>query len=119
MLHGEFINNIAEIATNILELLGISIIFCSAIYSTFVALCKWIKKVHHEEVFDHYRRLFAHGILLGLEVLVAADIIHTVGLELTFKSLGLLAIIIGIRTFLSFTLEVETSGKWPWQKKEK
>lgn len=57
------------------------------------------------------------GILFGLEFLVAADIIHTVAVELTFTTVGGLAIIVLIRTFLSFTLEVELTGHWPWQNK--
>ena len=57
--------------------------------------------------------------LLGIFVIiVAADIVHTVAVELTFKTVGVLAIVVLIRTFLSFTLEVELSGRWPWQKKE-
>jgi uncharacterized membrane protein len=61
--------------------------------------------------------------LLGLEFLVAGDIIGTVAVEPTFKSLGVLGLIVIIRTFLSFSLEVEINGRWPWQnallKKEK
>ena len=55
------------------------------------------------------------GILLGLEFLVAADIIHTVAVELTFTTVGVLAVIVLIRTFLSFTLDLELTGRWPWQ----
>lgn len=55
------------------------------------------------------------GILLGLELLVAGDIIHTVAVELTFETVGVLAIIVLIRTFLSFALEVELNGRWPWR----
>jgi uncharacterized membrane protein len=65
-----------------------------------------------------YRELRAdlgRAILLGLEFLVAADIIGTVAVEPTFGSLGVLALIVAIRTFLSFSLELEISGRWPWQ----
>jgi len=57
------------------------------------------------------------AILLGLEALVAADIIRTVAVTPTFAGVGVLAIIVLIRTFLSFTLELEIDGRWPWQKK--
>ena len=57
-----------------------------------------------------YRQLLGRSILLGLELLVAADIIRTVAVTPTFVSVGVLAIIVLIRTFLSFT------GRWPWQK---
>ena len=56
------------------------------------------------------------AILLGLELLVAADIIGTVAITPSFESLGILALIVLIRTFLSFSLEVEIEGRWPWQK---
>jgi len=55
-------------------------------------------------------------ILLGLELLIAADIIRSLALQLTLQSVGLLAIIVLVRTFLSFSLEVEMNGRWPWQK---
>jgi hypothetical protein len=53
--------------------------------------------------------------LLGLEFLVAADIIKTVAVDPTFAGAGVLVIIVIVRTFLSFTLELEISGRWPWQ----
>lgn len=56
------------------------------------------------------------SILLGLEFLVAADIINTVAVEPTIQSLLVLAGIVLIRTFLSFSLEVEIEGRWPWQR---
>ena len=66
-----------------------------------------------------YRRLRAEtgrAILLGLEFLVAGDIIRTVATDPTFSEIGVLAAIVAIRSFLSFTLELEVSGRWPWQK---
>jgi uncharacterized membrane protein len=62
-----------------------------------------------------YRQLLGRSILLGLELLVAADIIRSVAITPTFESVGVLAIIVLIRTFLSFSLELEISGRWPWQ----
>ena len=62
-------------------------------------------------------RMLGQGILLGLEFLIAADIIHTVAVELTFESIGVLALVVLIRTFLSFTLDLELTGRWPWQQR--
>jgi uncharacterized membrane protein len=62
-----------------------------------------------------YRQQVGRAILLGLEFLVAGDIIRTVAVDPTFRSVGVLAIIVGVRTFLSFTLDVELDGRWPWQ----
>ena len=60
--------------------------------------------------------MLGRSILLGLELLVAADIIRTVAVTPTYESVGVLAIIVLIRTFLSFSLELEITGRWPWQK---
>jgi uncharacterized membrane protein len=72
----------------------------------------------HEPSGTAYRQLrqsIGRGVLLGLELLVAGDIIRTVAIAPTFTSVGLLAMIVVIRTFLSFSLEVELTGRWPWQ----
>jgi len=55
-------------------------------------------------------------LLLGLEVLVAADIVKTIAIQLTFTSLGLLAGLVVVRTFLSWTLVLEIEGRWPWRR---
>lgn len=57
-------------------------------------------------------------ILIGLELLVAADIIRTVAVEPTLEGVAVLALIVIVRTFLSFSLEVELYGRWPWQRAE-
>ncbi|HEX8450391.1 MAG TPA: DUF1622 domain-containing protein, partial [Allosphingosinicella sp.] len=66
--------------------------------------------------YERYRANLGRGILLGLEILVGADIVATVTAPLTFKSVGLLGLIILIRTFLSFSLETEIEGRWPWRR---
>jgi uncharacterized membrane protein len=66
-----------------------------------------------------YRQQIGRAILLGLEFLVAADIIRTVAVDPTFTSVGVLAIIVAVRTFLSFTLDVELEGRWPWQEQRR
>lgn len=69
-------------------------------------------------VYRQYRQLLGRSILLGLELLVAADIIRTVAVTPTFTSVGVLAVIVLIRTLLSFSLELEVTGRWPWQKED-
>jgi uncharacterized membrane protein len=64
-----------------------------------------------------YRRGLGQALLLGLELLVAADIIRTVAVTPTLESVAVLAVIVLIRTFLSWSLEVEVEGRFPWQKK--
>ena len=59
--------------------------------------------------------MFGRSILLGLEFLVAADIIRTVAVQPSLENVTVLGLIVFIRTFLSFSLEVEIDGRWPWQ----
>lgn len=66
--------------------------------------------------YEVLRSMFGRSILLGLEFLVAADLIRTVTVSLTLENLTSLAILVLIRTFLSFSLEVEIEGRWPWQR---
>jgi len=66
--------------------------------------------------YETFRRQLGRSILLGLEFLVAADIIRTVAVTPTAESVAVLAGIVVIRTFLSFSLQVEMTGSWPWQR---
>jgi uncharacterized membrane protein len=66
--------------------------------------------------YRQFRQQLGRTILLGLELLVAADIIRTVAVTPTLSSVLVLALIVLIRTFLSFSLELEITGRWPWQK---
>ena len=66
-----------------------------------------------------YRRLYRHlgrAILIGLELLIAADIVRSVAIDATFATVGVLGFIVLVRTFLSWSLEVEVNGEWPWQR---
>lgn len=64
-----------------------------------------------------YRQNLGRAILLGLELLVAGDIIRTVAVAPTLQNMAVLGAIVIIRTFLSFSLELEINGRWPWQAK--
>ena len=69
-------------------------------------------------VYRRFRQQLGRAILLGLELLVAGDIVRTVAASPSLTSVAILAAIVLIRTFLSFSLEVETTGRWPWQKRD-
>jgi uncharacterized membrane protein len=112
----EHVIQVAEWAVSIIELLGIGIITLTAVYSIAVAGYHIAKQYDANGVFQEVRQRLGRGILLGLEFLVAADIIMTVTVDLTFTSVGTLALIVLVRTFLSFTLDVELTGRWPWQR---
>ena len=66
--------------------------------------------------YQRYRQDLGRAILLGLEVLVAADIVRTVAFTPTMDSVTILAMIVAIRTFLSWSLALELEGRWPWQR---
>jgi uncharacterized membrane protein len=98
-----------------IEWSGIAVIIGGLVFGT-VRFSQAILAGEADEArFRRYRADAGRGILLGLEFLVAADIIATVAIEPSLKSLAVLAGIIAIRTFLSLSLEVEVSGRWPWQ----
>jgi uncharacterized membrane protein len=102
--------------TRAVEVVGIAVIVLGAIAASVHLV--W-QVVRHEPplaaAYHGYRANLARAILLGLEFLVAADIINTVAFEPTLRGLAILAGIVLIRTFLSFSLEVEIEGRWPWQ----
>ena len=68
--------------------------------------------------YHQFRSIFGKSVLLGLEVLVAADLIRTVAVEPSLNNLYVLLLLVFIRTFLSWALDVELDGSWPWRKKE-
>lgn len=102
--------------TRAVEVTGIAIIVVGAIASLIVFLLKLMKNQPKEQIVGDFRSSLGRAILLGLEFLVAADIVNTVAIEPTLDSLAVLAGIVLIRTFLSFSLEVEIEGHWPWQR---
>lgn len=106
-----------ELITRAVEIAGIAVIVAGAIGATARFAYSW-RTQSLDVAYGGYRRDLGRAILLGLEFLVAADIINTVAVDPTFQSVGLLAGIVLIRTFLSFSLEVEITGRWPWQRAE-
>ena len=101
-----------------IELVGITIIVAGAVVTTVIFVGLLLKERALEDCFQKYRSAFGKAVLLGLEFLVASDIVSTVAVGLTFRDLGLLGILVLIRTFLSFALEAEINGHWPWRSSE-
>ena len=102
--------------TRAVEVVGIAIIVAGAFGALAVFLAQFARGVRGDAPVEAFRSNLGRAILLGLEFLVAADIINTVAIEPTLDSLAVLAGIVLIRTFLSFSLEVEIEGRWPWQR---
>lgn len=105
-----------EPVTEALEVVGVAVIVLGVVLATAAFLLRDIKARGMSEAYELYRANLGRGILLGLELLVGADIIGTVTAELTFTSVGLLGLVVVIRTFLSFSLETEIEGRWPWER---
>jgi uncharacterized membrane protein len=102
--------------TRALEVAGIiTIVLGVCLALTRVAL-RAVRGGDHADQFREFRANIGRAILLGLEFLVAADIINTVAIEPSLESVAVLAGIVAIRTFLSFALEVEISGQLPWRR---
>lgn len=98
-----------------IEAAGVATIVIGIIFSIVRAVGRMREHEVHGQ-FRRFRQSVARSILLGLEFLIAGDIIRTVAVDPTFQSVGVLAIIVAIRTFLSIELELEIDGRWPWQR---
>ena len=110
MMFGDVIADVGKC----LDIAGVIAIVVGAIAATAKAAVGASK--HRPGIYRLFRRQLGRSVLLGLELLVAADIIRTVALTPTLEGVAVLGAIVLIRTFLSFSLELEITGRWPWQK---
>ncbi len=103
-----------ETAVHLVEAAAVILMLIGLIVST----ARYLTRVAQKDVktaYAIYRRDLGRCLLLTLELMIAADIMGTVAVEATLQSVGNLGALVIIRTFLSFALEVELSGRWPWQ----
>ena len=107
-------NAIRTIGTAV-EVGGVAMLVLTAVVATLLLFIDWRREHSFAPAYKGYRRNLGRGILLGLEFLVIGDIIGTVAVEPSFQNLGVLGLIVLIRTFLSFSLEVEIEGRLPWR----
>ena len=97
-----------------IESVGVFIVILGSIYSS-VLFVRDFRQLPEGAAYQTFRRQLGRSIILGLEFLIAGDIIRTVIVEATLESVIVLGIIVLIRTFLSMTLYLEVEGRWPWQ----
>ena len=98
-----------------IELVAVAIIVVGLGYALIQCGIAFTDREQRESAYRRLRNLSARILLLGLEFLVAADIVRTVALEPSLESVAVLGILVVIRTFLSWSLIVEIEGRWPWQ----
>ena len=101
----------------LVDLLGAITIALGILISTLAVVWHFVRRMRGEKLYDGYRKDLARSILLGLEFLVAGDIIRTVSSQVSIASVIALAGIVAIRSFLGMEFEMELTGKWPWQRK--
>ncbi|MBF4481633.1 Uncharacterized membrane protein [Rhodococcus rhodochrous J3] len=109
------ISSLLEHVGTAIDVVGVGVMVIGALAATWLAATAR-RRAPGSGIYEPYRRNLGRSILLGLEFLVAADIIKTVAVTPTFTSVGVLAIIVLIRTFLSWSLQLEIDGRWPWQR---
>jgi uncharacterized membrane protein len=109
MLFGDIIEAIGKV----IDAVGVAVIVIGAVAAAVLTAFR----MREGDAYRRFRQQLGRSILLGLELLVAADIIRTVAVTPTLESVGVLAGIVVIRTFLSWSLELEITGAWPWQKR--
>jgi uncharacterized membrane protein len=110
----DFYREMAELIGRIVDSAGVLVIFAGALFAS-------ARVLGHHPAADRYRTFRQHlgrAILLGLEFLIAGDIIRTVAAAPTLQSLLVLGLIVALRTFLSVSLQLEVEGRWPWQRSE-
>jgi uncharacterized membrane protein len=114
---GEKILEWIELAALAIEIIAVVIIIGAIVYALTHYFSQSVLRRDNQTLYQQLKIRMGKALLLGLEILVAADIIRTVALEATFQSVVVLGLLIMIRTFLSWALVVEIEGRWPWQAK--
>jgi uncharacterized membrane protein len=112
---GDFV--VAEIVAEVIEVLAIVVIAAAVVLAIAVGVTTRFRS-EPTVAFEAFKRNMAKGLLIGLDLLIAADIIKTVTLESTLENVVILGLLVLIRTFLSWSLVLEVEGKWPWQQSE-
>ena len=106
---------ISEIV-KVVEAVGAGIMVLGGLAAFLVFAARALRPERARESYDELRRNLGRCVLVGLEVLIVADIVRTIIVDPTLESVGVLGIIVIIRILLSFSLEVEIDGFWPWRR---
>ena len=107
---------IIELVSVSFEIAGVIVLVVGTLFAFTTYITSLLRRRNMPPVSQALRRDVGRAILMGLELLVASDIVHTVAIDPTFITVGVLGLIVFIRTFLSWSLEVEINGVWPWRR---
>ena len=105
-----------EFVARTFEVIGAAVLMAGLLMAVGLALGVLRRSGNRQRAYEVLRRAFGGAILLGLEILVAADLVRTVAVEPTLNNVVILAVIVLIRTVLSFSLEIEIEGVAPWRR---
>jgi uncharacterized membrane protein len=105
---------VMETTVKAIEVTGVAILIIGGLVASAAALLRMAR--HQPGAYDLLRKLLGRVILLGLEVLILGDIVRTVAVEATFQAVAVLALLVIVRIVLSFAIEVEIGGAWPWRR---
>jgi uncharacterized membrane protein len=109
----DFENWVSDVV-KVIEVAGMAIMVLGGGAALAIGLVEAVRRATRNEAYERTRRNLGRAILLGLEVLIIADIVRTIVVEPTLESVLVLGAIVVIRIILSFSLEVEMTGTWPW-----
>jgi uncharacterized membrane protein len=112
----EYIRTAVEWAALGIELLGVVVIVAGVLRVAITrGTVRFLLVLDQPGAYDSYKHQIGRSLLLGLEFLVAGDVVRTVALEPTLANVAVLGLLVLVRTFLSWSLAVEIDGRWPWQ----
>jgi uncharacterized membrane protein len=113
------LRSIIEVVGLAIDVVGVGVITLAVVVSGVAFGLRLSRGEDFQSAYQFLRRAIGRGVLLGLELLVAGDIIRTVAIEPTLTNVAVLGLIVLVRTFLSFSLEVELTGAWPWSRRDR
>ena len=114
----ETVHQLIEWAAVGIEILAVAVIVAAvAILAVTRGTVRYLFQLERHGAYESYKHQLGKALLLALELLVAADVVRTVALEPTLKNVGVLGLLVVVRTFLSWSMLVEMEGRWPWQRK--
>jgi len=113
----EAVLHFLERASHMISLVGV-VVIVGGFLAAAVQYAAGFRRLGPAPAFERFKVGLGHALLLGLEILVVADVIETITVEPTFASLAVLGALVVLRTVVSWTLTLEVEGRWPWQPEE-